>query len=381
METETHRERIPPDEAPAPVAVLFQALPAPVIDGVRKPAKPGGYADSGADIACALREAGCPVVTPVANPDPRVQQDWVFGDDAAGIAAARAAGARVLWANTVLFTGHPLEAVLKDVWVVGQEPRTVETFDDKSVTNATLRRAGCPVAASVLVSASAAPGRLGLDRLGAADLEAHGLRFPLMLKPLRGRGSQGVVRVRDLATLQEVARRLLAAREDGGARFGDTLLLEQYLDGEELTVTVMPAGAFERDGVPDGGLDPWCLPPVRRFHHRDGVAPYCGEVAVVENSEALSPSARREPRVQALVAECVRAARVLDVAAPIRIDCRSDELGTFQLFDFNLKPNMTGPGRPGREREDSLVALSARAFGWSFPQLVAQLARQAWRRR
>lgn len=261
METETHRERIPPDEAPAPVAVLFQALPAPVIDGVRKPAKPGGYADSGADIACALREAGCPVVTPVANPDPRVQQDWVFGDDAAGIAAARAAGARVLWANTVLFTGHPLEAVLKDVWVVGQEPRTVETFDDKSVTNATLRRAGCPVAASVLVSASAAPGRLGLDRLGAADLEAHGLRFPLMLKPLRGRGSQGVVRVRDLATLQEVARRLLAAREDGGARFGDTLLLEQYLDGEELTVTVMPAGAFERDGVPDGGSTPGACRP------------------------------------------------------------------------------------------------------------------------
>ena len=34
-----------------PIVVLYQAIQAPVIDGVRKPMKPGGYSDSGADIA------------------------------------------------------------------------------------------------------------------------------------------------------------------------------------------------------------------------------------------------------------------------------------------------------------------------------------------
>ncbi|RKH13217.1 ATP-grasp domain-containing protein [Corallococcus sp. CA047B] len=375
------RERLPEPESRAPVAVLFQALPPPVIDGVRKPAKAGGYADSGADIAYALREAGVPVVTPVANPDPAVQEDWVFGDDAAGIAAARDAGARVLWANTVLFTGHPLEAVLKDVWVVGQDPRTQETFDDKWVTNEALRRAGHPVAASVLVSAQAASGRLGLDTLTEAELEARDLRFPLVLKPMRGRGSQGVVRVMDMAQLKETAARLLAAREQGVPRFGDTLILEQYLGGEELTVTVMPPARFVLGGVPHDYAHHWSLPPVRRFHHQDGVAPYSGAVAVVDNSEVLGLAARQEPRVRAALERCALAAGLLGVTAPIRIDCRSDALGTFRLFDLNLKPNMTGPGRPGRERQDSLVSLSAQAFGWSYRDLLLHLLAQAWRLR
>lgn len=80
----------------APVAVLYQAQAPPVIDGIRKPMKPGGYADSGADIAHELRRLGLPVVTPVAVPTAARDLDWVFPDTAAGIAQARAAGAHVL---------------------------------------------------------------------------------------------------------------------------------------------------------------------------------------------------------------------------------------------------------------------------------------------
>lgn len=35
----------------ARVAVLYQALDPPIINGIRKPKKPDGYQDSGADIA------------------------------------------------------------------------------------------------------------------------------------------------------------------------------------------------------------------------------------------------------------------------------------------------------------------------------------------
>lgn len=37
------------------LAVLFQALPPPIFNNVIKPTKPGGYSDSGADIAFNLK--------------------------------------------------------------------------------------------------------------------------------------------------------------------------------------------------------------------------------------------------------------------------------------------------------------------------------------
>lgn len=72
--------RVPHWEPSGPVAVLYQARPAPAVDGVVKPMKPGGYSDSGADVAFALAQCDVPrisVTTPVACPDAAAQMDWV----------------------------------------------------------------------------------------------------------------------------------------------------------------------------------------------------------------------------------------------------------------------------------------------------------------
>src|SRR4051812_29122131 len=123
------------------VAVLYQAITAPVIDGVRKPMKKGGYTDSGADIAFALHEAGMPVITPVRSPDSKSELDWVFPDTETGLTQALAAGATVLWANTILFNGHPLESVPIHVAIVGQKPSMVHEFDDKWAAATRMRSA------------------------------------------------------------------------------------------------------------------------------------------------------------------------------------------------------------------------------------------------
>lgn len=34
---------------------------------------------------------------------------------------------------------------------------------------------------------------------------------------------------------------------------------------------------------------------------------------------------------------------------------------------------MTGPGRPGREKQASLTAMSAAALGWTYPTLLRNL--------
>lgn len=352
------------------MAILYQALPPPVIDGLRKDAKPGGYSDGGADIGFVLRGQGVRIVTPVGDPDPTRPLDWVFPDTAEGIAAAIAAGATTLWANSVLFEGHPLEAVIGQVRIVGQLPALMQLYDDKFATNRMLEEAGLPVARSFLMAQAARSGVWALTDVDAALAQAR-LAFPLIVKPVRGRGSQGVTRVADLTTLSAAAATLIA-----DARFGDTLIVEEYLDGEELTVTVMPPAAPRPSG--QAGNTHWALRPVRRFDQKDGVAPYNGDVAVTANSVAIDAAELATPAVQAMLAACIQAAALVGARAVIRIDCRADASGAFKLFDLNMKPNMTGPGRPGRDDQDCLSAIAARADGWDFAQLLKAMLAAAW---
>ena len=273
---------------PRRVAILYQAVPPPVIDGLRKDAKPGGYSDSGADIAFRLRRHGVDVATPTANPDPAAAFDWVFPDTEDGLRAATAAGATVIWANTVLFRGHPIERYLASHWIVGQRPDRQEAVDDKFATNALLRARGLPVASAILAALQRAEGVCLLATLSAEFLATRHLAFPLVVKPVRGRGGQGVTRVDDLDSLRTSINALIASN-----LFGDCVIVEQYLNGEELTVTVMP-----------GADGPSVLPPVRRFNHVDGIAPYNGAVAVTANSEVLDAEACAAPPVRALAHAC-----------------------------------------------------------------------------
>jgi len=48
------------------VAIVYQAAVAPERDNIIKPMKPGGYSDSGADIAYSLKKQGIAVIYPVA---------------------------------------------------------------------------------------------------------------------------------------------------------------------------------------------------------------------------------------------------------------------------------------------------------------------------
>ncbi len=348
-----------PDPREQTIAILYQALEPPVIDGARKEAKPGGYSDSGADIGVALLAAGCTLATPVADPDPTRVFDWVWPDTEEGIAAALSAGATLLWANTVVFAGHPIEAASRKAWVVGPDPRAMQEIDDKAATNARLLDAGLPVARSWLID-------------GDGDLDAQLAPFaqavPIVVKPLRGRGSQGVGVARTREELAQQVRELAESR-----RFGAAIMLEQFLPGQEITITVMPAACRA------GEAGPFALPPVRRFDQIGDVAPYNGDVPVSRNSAAMTPEECADPAIAAVTAACEKAAALLEIRATMRIDCRADAQGAYFLFDVNAKPNLTGAGRPGREDEDSLSTIAAAACGWTYPDFLLAAARGAWR--
>lgn len=200
---------------------------------------------------------------------------------------------------------------------------------------------------------------------------ARNMAFPLIVKPVRGRGSQGVTLVEDIGALRQAAAALIEA-----ATFGDMLMVEEFLAGEEMTVTVMPPAAPRPDGVLSSTH--WALRPVYRFDQQGGVAPYNGDVPVTANSAAIDAQRLRDPSIEAMIESCVTAAALVDARKAIRIDCRADRQGRFKLFDINMKPNMTGPGRPGRDEQDSLSAIAARADGWSYVDLLQAMLAAAW---
>jgi D-alanine-D-alanine ligase len=344
------------------VAILYQADTPPAKNRIIKPMKPGGYSDSGADIGFALKQAGIDVITPVDLPDVERDLDWVFPDTRKGIADARARGATILWLNTVLFAGHPVEDVINNgMAIIGQVPRVADIYDDKLVTNELLRSNHVPIPESVLIHAN-----------DVASMSVPFI-FPVVVKPVRGRGSQGVVVVRNAADLPNVLNELFAEQ-----RYGDAIYMEPYLPGEEITITVMPPGNYILNGKECIYEKYWSLPPVKRFNHQDGVAPYNGVVAVINNSRVLNEYELETDPIKSVCRQCERAAYLVHAKAPVRIDCRADATGTFFLFDLNMKPNMTGASRPNRIGQDSLTALAARKIGWSFTDLLLNMFRQRW---
>ncbi|KAJ6095619.1 hypothetical protein N7486_006365 [Penicillium sp. IBT 16267x] len=377
------------DPAKPIVAVFYQAMPPPMYGGVSKPPKPGGYRDSGADIAYSLKSAGTTILTPVASPDPADQNEWCFPDTEEGIISAIQKGATHLWANTVLFAEHPLQissqltAFESSVRVIGQPPLCADQFDDKSFTNDLLRqRGGLTLPESWTVDDP----QVSLDTSNGSTELAQAQRsiqksldevlssikeddYPIVAKPVRGRGSHGV-KICENAT--ELAEHVAHLFEES-----PRVLLEEYLAGEEATITIMPPSQEPIPGFEysDRHLSHWALPPVTRFNHVDGVAPYSGQIAVTVNSRAVTAAEMEADSAYAdIMRECETVAGLLGTTAPLRIDIRRFKAGSkFALFDINMKPNITGPGRPGRDDQTSLMGLAAESLGLDYPNFLQYL--------
>ena len=345
-----------------PIAVLHQAVTPPSLNGAVKPSNPFGYRDSSADIANALMQAGCDVLTPASSPRPDVDADWTYPDTLEGIAAAVADGAEILWANTSLFDEHPMAdfGSREGLFVVGQPLDVVEKFEDKDVCQAAIEAIGVPVPVQALVNVEIGPAKGQIEEA----VSQNGLTFPIIVKPVRGRGSAGV---KVVGSVEEATEHI---ESHVGPKFGSKFLIEEYLAGRELAVTVMPPGTYETaDGMVSEPTH-WTLPAIERTGHHGGVMPFSGVVPIQSNSKP----AGNDASVRAFAQHAIRVAQFLKATAPIRIDCREDANGVIKAIDINMKPSMTGPGRPGREKMINLSALAAGEIGWDYTAMLAGIA-------
>ena len=285
------------------------------------------------------------MLTPVESPDPTDQNQWCFPDTEEGIMTAVQRGATHLWANTVLYATHPLQTSVlltpyeSQIKVIGQPPRCADQADDKAFVNDALRRHGGLVLprswtfddpASKADHAATAT-KDTLDNILASITEAA---YPVVAKPVRGRGSHGVKICKNATELAGHVQQLFSE--------SPRVLVEEYLTGEEGTITIMPP---QQQQTTNPEASPrfakhWALPPVTRFNHVDGIAPYSGKVAVTVNSRAVSATEiERDPAYTAIMRQCEVVAGLLQTTAPLRIDIRRFRPGSdFALFDINVKP-------------------------------------------
>ncbi len=216
---------------------------------------------------------------------------------------------------------------------------------DKAMSKRLFRRAGIPTPAWVTFTSDA------FKEMGAAsalDLVPDAVGgFPMCVKPSRQGSALGLSRVEDAEGLPDA---LLTALS-----YGDAALVEKWIDGVELAVSVL-----------DGPEGPDVLPPVE-IVAKSGVFDYSAMYTAGE-TEYYCP-ARLEPEI---ATEVVRLARECHTLLGCRDVSRTDMVvgkdGAPQILEVNTSPGMT---------ETSLLPMAAAAIGVDLQQLVDRLVRAA----
>jgi carbamoylphosphate synthase large subunit len=195
--------------------------------------------------------------------------DWVFPYTEAEMVSALTKDATHLLTNTIPFSyllqcSPFLDPYQDTVEIIGQPPNLVEKFDGKEYVNNLLRKTGkFTLSRGWSITKSSSEERSLGERLKGIRLP-----YPAVGKPVRGRGSCGVRVCSSVSALEKHIKELLNG--------SPVVMIEEYLSGEQATVTVMPPGN-RRD-------EDWALPIVTRCNHSDGVVPYNGVTTLTANS-------------------------------------------------------------------------------------------------
>ena len=176
-----------------------------------------------------------------------------------------------------------------------------------------------------------------------ADLDPQAvvdkLGLPLMVKPSLEGSSVGLTKVKAVDELKSAVEYAL--------KFDNTILIEEWLAGDELTVPV---------------LDSQVLPAIRivpEGEFYDYNAKY-----ISDNTQYFCPAGLTSEREQELAILVKRAYDAVGCRGWSRIDVMCDAKGDFRLVEVNTNPGMTS---------HSLFPKSAASVGISFEQLVVKI--------
>jgi len=170
------------------------------------------------------------------------------------------------------------------------------------------------------------------------------LGLPLIVKPSQDGSSMGVVKV-------EQASEMLAAVQDA-AKYGDLILCEQFIAGEELTCAVLGRGEQAR------------VLPIIRIAAPQGEYNYENKY-FSNDTQYECPAALPEAETQKIQKLVLQAYLALECRGWSRVDVMVDaKTREPYLLEINTSPGMTS---------HSLVPMAARAVGMSYAQLCVEM--------
>ena len=233
---------------------------------------------------------------------------------------------------------------LADVPYVGSDAAACRMAWDKPTAKAIVHAAGLTTPAWVALPHST------FRELGAAvvlDRIVERFGLPLMVKPAQGGSALGALVIRSAADLPAAMVSCLS--------YGDTVLLEPYVEGVEVSVSVVDLGA-----------GPVALPAVE-IVPTSGVFDYAARYTAgmtTYHTPARLPSAATD----AVATAAVRAHEALGLRDVSRTDAIVTADGVVQFLEVNVSPGMTAT---------SMLPMSIEAAGLEPGEVVATLLERA----
>jgi len=233
-----------------------------------------------------------------------------------------------------------LQQILDDMGVpyTGAGAASSRRAFDKNLAKAAFTAAGVPTPRAEIVDFSKGP-------------KLPSFPAPFVVKPPREGSSVGVNIVKDPAK----ADAAMAA----AAKYGDDILVEEFIDGLELTVGILNDEALPVIHIipPEGVYDmaskyPW--------------------LSGAQGSQYICPADIGETTTRAVQQAALAAHRALGIEIYSRVDVLLDQHGRPSVLEANTIPGMT---------ETSLLPKAAAAAGIDFPALCLTIAERSYQLR
>lgn len=232
-----------------------------------------------------------------------------------------------------------IQAILeqKGLPFTGSDSASSRRAFDKVESKAIFVKAGLKIARDAVMNRGSAP---------TAPISEAILPFPRVIKPSRQGSSIGIHIVRGEAGMA-------SALKDSFEQ-DDTVLVEEFIDGRELTVGILGERAL----------------PAIEIRPKNGWYDYANKYTKGA-TEYLVPAPIDDVLLKRVQVEALKAHRSLGCRDISRSDFRVDSKGETYILETNTIPGMT---------ETSLLPKAAAAAGISFPQLCLTLVECAMER-
>jgi D-alanine-D-alanine ligase len=226
-----------------------------------------------------------------------------------------------------------LQQILEDMGVpyTGAGVESSRRAFDKNLAKAAFIAAGVPTPRAEIIDVSAGP-------------KLPSFAAPFVVKPPREGSSVGVHIVKDAAAA-------MAAMEDA-AKYGNDILVEEYVSGYELTVPIINDVAYPVVHI---------IPPEGEYDFSSKYPWLSGG----KGSQYICPADIDEETTRAVQAAALAAHRSLGVEIYSRVDVLLDSRNRPFVLEANTIPGMT---------ETSLLPKAAAAAGIPFPELCKMIA-------